>query len=304
MRATNEIKSPALPETVAVVGMGAIGSRLARRLSMSGLRVLVWNRTDRPSRILSDTGDAVVVNTPSEAVRRAPVTIITVSDADALASIREGSDGLDSAARPDSILVVMSTVGTCAVRDLAAALPLVNVVDAPFLGSLVEAEQGQLRIFVGSADTAYLRVEAVLGLLGTPIWLGDVGDGQAAKLVANCALLSTISVLGETIALADGLGLARQTTFDVLAGSVLAEQAAKRRQAIEDAQYLPRYRLSLAAKDADLMLEATAHLPKGLRVLPAVRGWFRTAEQEGRVDDDYLAVLASILDGQTSDATH
>jgi 3-hydroxyisobutyrate dehydrogenase len=280
---------------IAVIGTGAIGSRIARRLSDTGWQVVVWNRSPAASRSLADAGVATVASTPAEAAGQSAATIITVSDPAALISVSEGRDGIAAATAPGSSIVVMSTVGGPAAQRLAAAAPDASVVDAPFLGSLVEAEHGRLRIFVGAARHAFDRVEPLLGALGTPTLLGEVGAGSAAKLVANCALLGTVALLGETIALADQLGLARQTTFEVLATTVLAEQAARRRSVIDDGRYPRRYRLSLAAKDADLMLDSAQQAPRALRLLHAVRSWLRTAGQDGRNDDDYLAVLATIL---------
>ena len=117
----------------------------------------------------------------------------------------------------------------------------------------------------------------------------------AAKLVANATLVGTIAILGETLALADALGLRREVAFDVLAVSPLASQSERRRPVIEAGEYPPRFRLSLARKDADLVYEAAAAAGRNLTALAAARDHLAAAERAGLGDEDYAAVLKQIL---------
>jgi 3-hydroxyisobutyrate dehydrogenase/2-hydroxy-3-oxopropionate reductase len=206
----------------------------------------------------------------------AKVAVVMVPDAVALRGITH-----ELAAAP--AVIVMATVGRAAVAELRAAVPG-RVVDAPVLGSIAEAEAGTLVIFADSEEW-----DELLGALGEVV---HVADGQAAKLVANDALLAAVVALGEALALAERVGLSREAAFDVLARTPLAGQAERRRRAVEAGSYDPRFRLSLARKDADLIAAAVPELP----LAASVRGWFAAAEEHGRGDADYTAVLAEILD--------
>jgi 3-hydroxyisobutyrate dehydrogenase/2-hydroxy-3-oxopropionate reductase len=237
---------------VAVVGRGTMGSRIAARLEQAGHTVLAR----------AELADA-------------EATIVMVPDAAALA-------GLVPELRRARAIVVMATVGQPAIAELRAAVD-VPVVDAPVLGSVAEAEGGSLTIFADGDGYSELLVE-----LGRIV---QVEDGQAAKLVANFALLSTVAALGEAVALGDRVGLDRNTVFDVRAATPLAAQAERRRPAIDDATYPPRFRLSLARKDAGLIADAVPEQP----VAQAVREWFEAAEAAGLGELDYTAVLAQIL---------
>jgi 3-hydroxyisobutyrate dehydrogenase len=134
-----------------------------------------------------------------------------------------------------------------------------------------------------------------LSTLGSPMHVGPLGSGAAAKLVANLTLLGALGVLGEAMALAQGLGLARDTAFDVLAATPLAAQAERRRPAIEEDEFPARFSLSLARKDADLIAEAAGETGVDLKVAAAVRRWLADAEDASWGDRDYSAVLAWIL---------
>jgi len=117
--------------------------------------------------------------------------------------------------------------------------------------------------------------------------MGPSGSGAAAKLVANSTLFGVIGVLGEALALADAIGLEREQAFEVLSTTALADQAERRRPAVESGEYPPRFPLRLARKDADLIAE----LGLDLRVVEAARSWLAETEDEDR---DYSAVLERI----------
>jgi 3-hydroxyisobutyrate dehydrogenase/2-hydroxy-3-oxopropionate reductase len=188
----------------------------------------------------------------------------------------------------------MSTVGPAAIERLAAALPAgTPLLDTPVLGSLSEAESGSLKIFVGGPRELFERWAPLLSELGEPMHAGPLGSGAAAKLVANLALLGTLTLVGEAVRLGDELGLEREKAFDVLAATPLAAQAERRRrEAIESREPPPpRFALSLARKDGDLIAAAAPDL----RVVEAARSWLRDAEAAGLGDRDYAAVLRYIL---------
>ncbi|HZC30271.1 MAG TPA: NAD(P)-dependent oxidoreductase [Gaiellaceae bacterium] len=279
--------------TIGVVGLGAMGSRIAGRLLGAGHELVVWNRTRAKAEPLAARG-ALVALSPADAAARADIVITMVRDADALRAVVTGDEGVAAAAPPT--LIEMSTVGPRAIEWLAAAVPARTcVLDAPVLGSIGEAEAGILTIFVGGPATLVAQWTPLLAVLGNPIHAGALGAGAAAKLVANSTLFGTIAVLGEAVALGDALGLTRGKTFEILAATPIAAQAERRRAAIERHEYPPRFALSLARKDADLVTEAAASTGIDVRLAAAAASWLSDAEQGGRGSDDYAAVLAQIL---------
>ncbi len=286
--------------TVAVVGLGAMGSRVARRLLGAGHDVVVWNRTRERMLRLVELGAAPAA-TPAEAARRANVVVTIVSDAAALRAVTEGPSGVAAGVGEMATVCEMSTVEPDAVLRLGSILPAgAGVLDAPVLGSIAEADSGSLTILVGGPAAFVERARPVLSALGILVHIGPLGAGAAAKLVANAALFGTIALLGEALALADGLGLPRETAYAVLAATPLAAQAERRRSAIEAKAYPPRFTLSLARKDADLIAQAAASSDVDLRLAAATRSWFAAAEGAGWGSRDYVAVIARIMSRKPS----
>jgi 3-hydroxyisobutyrate dehydrogenase len=280
---------------VAVAGLGAMGRRMAARLLDAGHAVTVWNRSPAAAAALSRLG-ATVAATPAEAAAGAQTLITMVSGPGALRAVTEGATGVAAGAHRSLTVIEMSTVGPDAVARLADALPAgTGLLDAPVLGSLREAEAGTLTIFAGGPAAGVDRASSLLSVLGTVIAAGPLGSGAAAKLTANMALFSTVAALGEAIALGRALGLRPDVLADVLAVTPLADQAARRRPAIDAGDYPRRFALSLARKDADLIGQAARSAGAGLRLAEAARGWLADAEAAGWGEHDYTAVLAAIL---------
>jgi len=272
-----------------------MGSRIARRLLEAGHDLVAWNRTAEKAQPLVEAG-AVAAATPAEAAARAEVVLTMVADPAALRDVTEGEDGVAAGVGEGATVIEMSTVGPDAVRRLGSVLgEQAGLLDAPVLGSRSEAEEGTLKVFVGGPPELVARWTPLLSVLGSPLHVGPLGSGAAAKLVANTTLVGTIGVLGEALALAEGLGLPREQAFEVLAATPLAAQAERRRESIESGEYSPRFALYLARKDAELVVAAAREAGVDLRLTEAARAWLADAEEAGLGDRDYSAVLARIL---------
>jgi 3-hydroxyisobutyrate dehydrogenase/2-hydroxy-3-oxopropionate reductase len=273
-----------------------MGSRIARRLSDAGHELVVWNRNPARAEPLVAAG-ALAAATPADVARRAEAVITMVADPRALVDVTEGPEGVVAGVGEGTTLIQMSTVGPDSTSRLAALLPDEALLDSPVLGSVAEVEAGTLNVFVGGAPEPFEHWQPLLSTLGTVLHLGPVGAGTAAKLVANTTLVGVIGILGEALALAETLGLSRKAAFEVLGKTALADQAERRRAAVESGEYPPRFALYLARKDADLILEAAAKAGIELRLAKGAREWLADAEAAGLGDADYSAVLARIFEG-------
>lgn len=270
---------------VGVIGLGAMGSRVAGRLDACGHEVRTWNRTP--------PGDT----SPADVARASEVVFVLVSNPAALAEVSEGDDGLAAGCDDQTTVIQMSTVSPAAGERLARALPAgTGLLDAPVHGAGAAVEAGEVAIFAGGEPELLERWRPLLGDLGTIVPTGPLGSGTAAKLVVNASLFGVLGVLGETLALADRLGLKCDVAFDVLATTPLEAAAERRRPVIESGEYPSRFGLPLARKDSELIREAAGDCD--LRLLDATRSWLADAEAADP-DRDYTAILAHIL-GQTS----
>jgi len=257
---------------IAFLGLGAMGTPMAHRLLAAGHDLTVWNRTAARAEPLATAG-ARVAGTPAEAVRDAEVVITMLSDPAAEeAVLRAVADAL----RPDALLIEMSTIGPDAVVGNRALIPAgVSVVDAPVMGSVDRAETGELVVLAGG-DVA--RAEPVLATFGTVVPCGDLGSASARKLVLISGIIAGVAVVGETLALADRLGLPDPQA--VLAASPLAALTARAFATTAD------FSVAMAAKDLALATELL-----DLPILAAAREALLAVPDQ----DADLAVAATFL---------
>ena len=264
---------------------------MASRLLDAGYEAIVWNRSPDPVAPIAARGAAVAAS-PRAVAEQSDAVIVMVSDPRALQDVTEGSDGLASGLDLGTSVIQMSTVGMAATLRLASVLPDGALLDAPVLGSIAEVEAGTLAIFVGGPEALAEKWLPMFTVLGRALRVGPVGAGSAAKLVANLTLFGVVGVLGEALAVAEGLGLSRDGAFEVLAATPLAAQAERRRAAIESGDYPARFALSLGLKDVELILEAARGTD--LRLTNAARSWLADANRSGWGERDYASLIAFI----------
>ncbi|HEX2063219.1 MAG TPA: NAD(P)-dependent oxidoreductase [Acidimicrobiales bacterium] len=278
---------------IAFIGLGQMGAPMARRLLEAEHDVTVWNRTASKAEPLTEAG-ARAASTPADAAAGAEAVFTMVADPAALEEVVFGADGVAEAMADGATLIEMSTVGPDTIIEVGDRLPEgVEIVDAPVLGTVPQATDGSLKIFVGASDELFERWRPVLEAMGTPYHLGPRGAGAAMKLVANSTLGALQATLGEALALADALGLPEDAVLDLLAGSAIGVTVKGKRRFIESGEYPPNFKLRLAAKDIRLVVEAAERRGFRPRVAPAVREWFEEAAADFG-DLDYSAVVAHV----------
>lgn len=247
-------------ETVAILGMGAMGRGMAMSALRSGLRTIVWNRRPEATRALVELG-AEAVDTPAEAAQRAPVVVTMVTDTEAVLSIAR-DQGMLAALAPDVIWVQMSTIGTAGIDTVAALVdeerPDIVLLDAPVSGSKDPAEHGMLTIFASGPTQARPRVTRLFEALGQrTIWVGPVGTGSKLKLVNNTWLAFTAEAVAASITLAHQVGLPTDTVMSALhGGPIVAPWQEAKLERIANGDFSAQFALSLALKDVRLALEA------------------------------------------------
>jgi 3-hydroxyisobutyrate dehydrogenase-like beta-hydroxyacid dehydrogenase len=281
---------------VAFLGLGMMGTQMARRLIEAGNEVTVWNRSRERAEPLAKVASGVA-DSPAKAVPGAEFVITMLANPQAVDAVLFGEDAAAAALEQGQVWIDMSTVGPDEFRKAASRVPQgVVTVDAPVRGSVPEASEGRLHVFVGSSDSVFERVQPLLSVLGDVHHTGGPGTGAATKLVVNLALVSAMVAFGESLSLAESLGLERGPVMDALEDSPIAGVVRAKRANIESSQYPPAFKLELAAKDMRLVGQAAAAAGLTLPEAAAVEQWMDRAMDSGAGKLDFSAVAATILD--------
>jgi 3-hydroxyisobutyrate dehydrogenase len=284
-------------ETVAVLGAGGtMGLPMARNVAKAGIEVRAWNRSREKAETLADDGVAVV-DTAAEAASGASVVLTILSDADAVISTMEGSEGALAGADQGATWLQMSTIGIEGTERCAALADQhgLALVDAPVVGTKQPAEQGKLTVLASGPEDARERCEPIFDAVAQKaLWLGEAGTGTRMKLVINSWLLSLVEGLGETIAFAEGIDIDPAQFLETISGGPIDNAYAQMKgKMMIDRSFDPAFKLGLAAKDAGLVLEAMERHDLDLPMLEAIRARLDEAAEEHGEKDMAATYLAS-----------
>jgi 3-hydroxyisobutyrate dehydrogenase-like beta-hydroxyacid dehydrogenase len=216
---------------VGFIGLGAMGSRMAKRLLDSGRSVVGYNRTPEKARALVAAG-LTLTKSPRAVAETTDAVFSMVTDNVALRAIGLGPDGVVAGLRPDAVWVEMSTVSPAVTRELGQAVAArgAALIDAPVSGSPVTLEAGQLSFMVGGDPAALEKVrEHVLAIGPTITHVGALGLAVTMKIATNLNLAVQMLAFCEAVALAEKAGIERERAVEVLLKSVIASPMIKYR---------------------------------------------------------------------------
>jgi len=282
--------------SIGLIGTGAMGVPMARRLLDSGARVLVHSRSVKPE--LRDAG-AQYVGSPRELAEQTDTVLVMLPDLPQLEPMLAGPDSLLAAGR-DLLVMVGSTSSAVRLRELAARVGdtsegRVALMDTPVSGGVEGAARGTLSIMAGGTPEQAARARRALAPCGTVHHLGPLGAGQVAKACNQMVVAATMLALGEATVLAERSGIAPAKLLEVLgggyAGSTLLES--KKDKLIAD-EYEPGGIAAYMLKDLGFASDIAEDTDTSTVLLPQVREAYRELVDAGLGDED-LAVVRKFV---------
>ncbi|GGG92999.1 NAD(P)-dependent oxidoreductase [Silvibacterium dinghuense] len=247
---------------IAFLGLGAMGSRMAKNILDAGFELTVWNRTASAAEDLVKAG-ARQANSPKSAADGAEIVIAMVTD-DVVSSDlwTDEATGALAGMNAGSIAVEMSTLTPEWVAKLKekASARGVALVDAPVSGSLPQAEGRQLVVMAGGDTEAFETVKPVLSAIGPTHHVGASGQGAALKLAVNALMGIQITAWAEMLGFLGKQGLDTHKTMDLLATMPVCSPLAAGMSRLMLAQdYAPRFTNALLAKDFRYFKQTTGN---------------------------------------------
>ena len=241
--------------TVAFIGLGAMGSRMAMNLHAAGHKLRVYNRDRAKAKPFADKG-IEVCDSPAAAAQGAEFVCSIVSDDIATRAVMLGADGKSGvvgAAAPGTIILDSSTNTPAMAREVALAARARGVfyLDTPVSGSLVQAQGKELVILVGGDKAAFDKAQAVLGAMGRMVRrIGDSGAGATLKLINNMLTATLTAAIAEGAQAAEAANLDRDATMEVLNEGAAGSRAMKTKlPKIFKRDFSPQFQLELMDKD-------------------------------------------------------
>jgi 3-hydroxyisobutyrate dehydrogenase len=279
---------------IAFLGLGIMGSGMARRLLVNGFPLTVFNRNSEKSKPFAAEGTHIAVS-PREAAAQADFIISMVADDVAARSLWLGENGALAAAKPDTVCIECSTVTVNWVHELAAAAAQkrCEFLDAPVTGSKMQAAAGELYFIIGGDPATLEKGRPVFSAMGKAIiHLGPTGSGSLLKLINNFVCGVQVAALAEAVAMIERGGLDRAKAMEVLTsgapGSPLVKAVSAR---MTTPDFTPNFLLRLMAKDLGYAIQEGEKLSVKLVTAKAALDDFQKAIATGHGEKDIAAVV-------------
>lgn len=273
-----------LQKNVGVIGLGIIGSRVAENLRQKGFHVFVWNRSPRPV--------PNFVGAPAEVAEMCDYIQIFVSDDDALLeTIRQ----LAPVLAPRHIVMAHPTVAPHSVRSAADMVERrgARFLEAPFTGSKIGAEKGELVYYVAGDEAALKEARAVLEASSKEIVeIGEIGQATAVKVATNIVTAATVQAAAEALALIQNTGISPEKFIAAMQSNASnSGTLSMKLPKMIEGNFEPHFSVKHMLKDMQIAIRLGLLNHLELSVTAAARDRLLELMQRGFGDEDFSAVV-------------
>lgn len=270
--------------TVAFIGLGAMGSRMAANLLSAGFQLRAWNRDTAKAAPLAQKG-AQLADSPAHAARGAQFVVSMVADDVATRAVMLGEAGAVAAAAPGTIILDCSTNTPAMAREVAAAAAARRVIylDAPVSGSLPQAQGKELVFMVGGDRAAFDKAQPLFAAMGRLAkHMGAAGSGAAIKLVNNMLSASLTAAVAEAALVSEAAGLDPSAAMEILNEGAASSRILKNKlPKMLKRDFTPQFQLELMDKDVRYFLQLAQEVDRPAPIASLVRSQFQAARHAG-----------------------
>jgi 3-hydroxyisobutyrate dehydrogenase len=282
-----------MTEKIAVIGMGQMGSGMARRLKTNGLDVMGYDISTQARQALRNEGFAMA-DSASACIAGRSIVLTSLPDPNAVRAAWLGEGGLVEITPKGTLVLELSTIDPNTMKDVGAAAAArgIDVVDCPVSGGPNEAANGTMVLICGGDEGAIRRAEPVLKLLGST-WkhTGPVGTAKAVKLVNNMMSMGNVLIAAEAFAMGEAAGVEPQKLFEVLSeAGGRSFHFLKRFPNALKGDYRPGFKMELGEKDLALAMDFARSLGMPTPGTATVRNLMAIALSEGYRGQDIVAL--------------
>lgn len=282
---------------IGFIGLGIMGRPMAGHLIAAGHRVATVSHRSAPPAELLEKG-LVVCGSGREVAEQSEVVILMVPDTPDVEQVLFAADGVAEGLQPESIVIDMSSIDPIATRSFAAFVKAkgCEYVDAPVSGGEVGAKNAALTIMVGATEPSFERVLPLFESLGKNIThVGNVGDGQVAKVANQIIVALNIEAVSEALVFAAKAGAdpakVRAALLGGFASSRVLEVHAER---MINRTFDPGFRIELHQKDLNLALSTARVLGMSLPNTASTQQLFSACVARGGGGLDHSALVQAL----------
>ena len=285
-----------MTDKIGFIGLGSMGLPMTQVLAAAGQSMRVFD-IDATARARAGAIQGVeVLESVAEVAGHAGVLFTCVPNDQILEDLYLGADGVAGAVVAGTVTVDCSTVSPKATRAVHAALRDRGAqhLDASMLGSVPQAETGQIGFVVGGDRAAFDRVAPLLDIMGKMVkYVGPSGSANQVKLIHQTLVAGHAVAVAEALALCMATGTDIDAFYDVVCnggGFAYSRYLEKRTPRMREGDFSPLFMLDLMRKDAGLARDLAEHVGMDSPLLDRVLSVFDAARDAGYGREDFSAV--------------
>ena len=286
-------------KSVAILGVGKMGSAMAKELARPGYQVTLWNRNQSVADKLASEINLPTVTvsvTPKSALENVDIALCLFTNGIVTQSVLLDDTQVLEGVRSNLIIVDMGTSGVESAKVLASALASKKIafIDAPVSGSVATIAAHQLLVMASGDKAVIEQATPVFSVFAKKTaYLGQAGAGQAMKLAVNLIVHTLNAAVSEGLALATASGIDAAAAYDVLEDSVVAAPFVKyKRAAFLDPELPVAMRIDTVLKDLNLILGLGHTTGVQLTATEGVAELFALAQAAGYESKDMSALFS------------
>ena len=279
---------------VAVLGSGAMGSRIVQKLN-SHYQVVVYNRTANKVKPLLNQG-AVYAPTPREAAEQAEIVISMVTDNTASQAVWLSPEiGAAWGLSKTAIAIESSTLTVDWTKELAAEIERRGAafLDAPVIGSLRQADEGKLIYLVGGKAETFSQAQDILLKAGATIHhVGSIGQGMTMKLAVNALFGVQVAAMAEIMGMVAKSGITSEKAWKCLEELPVISPAVRGAGNLMLANnHAPMFPINLVEKDFRYIIQTAQAIGAVIPASTAAQVTYQNAIAQGYGNDNITGVV-------------
>lgn len=279
---------------IGFVGLGIMGTPMARNLMAAGYELMAYNRSRGKVEELAAEGAEAAENL-GEIAAGSDVIITMLPGPSEVREVVAGEKGLLAGTPEGSLIVDMSTSSPILARELAhtAGEKGVGMLDAPVSGGDTGAEEGSLSIMVGGTEEDFDRAKLLFEVMGeTVVHVGEHGAGQTVKSCNQIVVALTIEAVSEALVLGSKAGVEPAKIIEALSGGLADNKVMRaKREKFLSGDFTPGGKSKFHHKDLGIALAAAREYGAALPVTAMVDQMFGSLMAKGRGDWDHSALI-------------
>ena len=277
---------------IGFIGLGIMGKPMALNLINAGYKLTVYDINPEAVKEFISHG-AEIAESPRAVAEKNELILLMLPDSPQVKAVVCAENGIITASLTNRLVIDMSSINPLVSKEISALLAEkgCDLLDAPVSGGQEKAEKAALAIMVGGKEEVFEKVKPILTQLGKPVYIGQSGAGQTAKLINQAIVAINIAAVAEALSLAKKSAIDPEKVFQAirsgLAGSQCLEDKAPR---MFSGNYTPGFRIDLHIKDLNNALSAANSLHLSMPLTAQLMTMLQSLAAEGKENLDHGAL--------------